>query len=185
MATGLITVQTKFSQQSISLGSIGRVGENVARQILFDCTSALEGRTTAEIVCVIQRPNDKKPYPTTLKRVGNTYTYKLVLTSAEVATAGTVKFELRMLDGEEILKSATHTGTVESSMQGIGDAPGEAIPDALNRLQAVLEEAGEYAALKERIDRLEQSVGNANILEKVQNMFEVQGETLNLNKLMD
>lgn len=90
-----------------------------------------------------------------------------------------------MLDGEEILKSATHTGTVESSMQGIGDAPGEAIPDALNRLQAVLEEAGEYAALKERIDRLEQSVGNANILEKVQNMFEVQGETLNLNKLMD
>lgn len=133
-----ITIQVAFDQTAQSLGSIGRVGENIARQILFDCSAVLAGRTGASIICVVKRPKDSAPYTATLTQVGSTSIYKLVLTSTEVAVAGTVQFELRMVDGEEILKAAICTGTVESSITGISDTPDEPIADALNRLEAAL-----------------------------------------------
>lgn len=133
-----ITIQVAFDQTAQSLGSIGRVGENIARQILFDCSAVLAGRTGASIVCVVKRPKDSAPYTATLAQVGSTSIYKLVLTSTEVAVAGTVQFELRMVDGEEILKAAICTGTVESSITGISDTPDEPIADALNRLEQAL-----------------------------------------------
>lgn len=137
-----ITIRVTFGQSAVSMGSIGRVGENISRQILFDCSSALAGRTsTANIVCAIKRPGDANPYPGTLVRMDNTSTYKLILTSAEVAVAGTVQFELRMVDGEEVLKSAICTGSVSSSMTGIADTPEMPLPDVLNRLEAALKNA--------------------------------------------
>lgn len=149
-----ITISAPFSQESRSLGRIGRVGENLSRQIVFDCTSALTDRPNATIVCVIQRTGDKEPYAAQMTRVGDTGSYKLVLTSTEVAKSGSVRFELRMVDGEEILKAAIYTGTVEASMSGIGDMPGEPIPDALNRLETAISEVGKYADLKEKVDAL-------------------------------
>lgn len=136
-----ITIRVSFDQTAISMGIIGRVGENISRQILFDCTSAMTGRTSASIVCVVKRPPDSDPYPVSLTRVGSTDVYRLVLSSAEVAFAGTVQFELRMLDGSEILKAAICTGTVENSLTGIADEPGAAIPDALNRLEQAVKDA--------------------------------------------
>lgn len=133
-----ITIRVSFDQTAISMGVIGRVGENISRQILFDCTSAMSGRTSASIICVAKRPGDSEPYPVSLTRVGSTNVYRLVLSSTEVAVAGTVQFELRMLDGSEILKAAICTGTVENSLTGIADAPGAPIPDALNRFDAAL-----------------------------------------------
>ena len=152
-----ITISAPFSQETRSLGRIGRVGENLSRQIVFDCTSALTDRPNANIVCVIQRTGDKQPYAAHMTRVGDTGSYKLVLTSTEVAKSGSVRFELRMVDGEEILKAAIYTGTVESSMSGIGDTPGEPIPDALNRLETAISEVGKYADLKEKVDALQTS----------------------------
>lgn len=152
-----ITISAPFSQESRSLGRIGRVGENLSRQIVFDCTSALTDRPNATIVCVIQRTGDKEPYAAQMTRVGDTGSYKLVLTSTEVAKSGSVRFELRMVDGEEILKAAIYTGTVEASMSGIGDTPGEPIPDALNRLETAISEVGKYADLKEKVDALQTS----------------------------
>lgn len=152
-----ITISAPFSQESRSLGRIGRVGENLSRQIVFDCTSALTDRPNATIVCVIQRPGDKEPYAAQMTRVGDTGSYKLVLTSTEVAKSGSVRFELRMVDGEEILKAAIYTGTVEASMSGIGDTPGEPIPDALNRLETAISEVGKYADLKEEVETLQTS----------------------------
>lgn len=152
-----ITISAPFSQESRSLGRIGRVGENLSRQIVFDCTSALTDRPNATIVCVIQRTGDKEPYAAQMTRVGDTGSYKLVLTSTEVAKSGSVRFELRMVDGEEILKAAIYTGTVEASMSGIGDTPGEPIPDALNRLETAISEVGKYADLKEEVETLQTS----------------------------
>lgn len=154
-----ITISAPFSQESRSLGRIGRVGENLSRQIVFDCTSALTDRPNANIVCVIQRTGDKQPYAAHMTRVGDTGSYKLVLTSTEVAKSGSVRFELRMVDGEEILKAAIYTGTVESSMSGIGDTPGEPIPDALNRLETAISEVGKYADLDARLDAIEATGG--------------------------
>lgn len=139
-----ITIRVAFGQSAVSMGSIGRVGENISRQILFDCSSALTGRTDATIICAIKRPGDNAPYPGTLTRAEGTSTYKLVLTSAEVAVAGTVQFELRMVDGEEILKSAIYTGSVASSMTGLADTPETPLPDVLNRLEAALEKAEQF-----------------------------------------
>lgn len=133
------------------------MGENLSRQIVFDCTSALTDRPNANIVCVIQRTGDKQPYAAQMTRVGDTNNYKLVLTSTEVAKSGSVRFELRMVDGEEILKAAIYTGTVEASMSGIGDTPGEPIPDALNRLETAISEVGKYADLKEAVETLQTS----------------------------
>lgn len=152
-----ITISAPFSQETRSLGRIGRVGENLSRQIVFDCTSALTDRPNANIVCVIQRTGDKQPYAAQMTRVGDTNNYKLVLTSTEVAKSGSVRFELRMVDGEEILKAAIYTGTVEASMSGIGDTPGEPIPDALNRLETAISEVGKYADLKEEVETLQTS----------------------------
>lgn len=92
-----------------------------------------------------------------MTRVGDTNNYKLVLTSTEVAKSGSVRFELRMVDGEEILKAAIYTGTVEASMSGIGDTPGEPIPDALNRLETAISEVGKYADLKKDVETLQTS----------------------------
>lgn len=150
-----ITISAPFSQETRSLGRIGRVGENLSRQIVFDCSSALTDRPNANIICVIQRTGDKEPYAAQMTRVGDTGSYKLVLTSTEVAKSGSVRFELRMVDGDEILKAAIYTGTVEASMSGIGDTPGEPIPDALNRLESAITEVGKYADLREKVDALE------------------------------
>nr|DAI03764.1 MAG TPA: hypothetical protein [Caudoviricetes sp.] len=152
-----ITISAPFSQETRSLGRIGRVGENLSRQIVFDCTSALTDRPNANIVCVIQRTGDKQPYAAQMTRVGDTNNYKLVLTSTEVAKSGSVRFELRMVDGEEILKAAIYTGTVEASRSGIGDTPGEPIPDALNRLETAISEVGKYADLKKDVETLQTS----------------------------
>ena len=150
-----ITITAPFSQETRTLGRIGRVGENIARQIVFDCSSVLAGRPNAGIVCVIQRPGDKQPYAGQLVREGSTSNYRLVLTSTEVAVAGSVRFELRMVDGEEILKAAIYTGTVAESLPGIGDTPEDPIADALNRLENAIAEAGKYANLDARLDAIE------------------------------
>lgn len=147
-----ITIRVSFGQAAVSMGIIGRVGENISRQILFDCSSAMTGRTSASIVCVVKRPTDSDPYPVSLTRVGSTDVYRLVLSSAEVAFAGSVQFELRMVDGDEILKAAICTGTVENSMTGIADVPGAAIPDVLNRLESVVEKAENFVELAEDIE---------------------------------
>lgn len=158
-----ITISAPFSQETRSLGRIGRVGENLSRQIVFDCSSALTDRPNANIICVIQRTGDKDPYAAQMTRVGDTGSYKLVLTSTEVAKSGSVRFELRMVDGDEILKAAIYTGTVEASMSGIADTPGEPIPDALNRLESAITEVGKYADLKEKVDALESSSGAVEV----------------------
>lgn len=155
-----ITIEAPFSQATISLGQIGRVGENIARQILFDCSSALDGRSTsADIVCVIQRTGDTAAYKATLNRVGNTAIYRLVLTNTEVAVAGQVKFELRMLDGDEILKSAILTGTVEASIYGQKATPSAPAGDSLDtavEVDKTLTKAGMAADAKATGDRLNQ-----------------------------
>ena len=153
-----ITISAPFSQERYSLGSIGRVGENISRQIIFDCTSALTDRPNASIICVIKRSGDKQPYTAQLTQVDGTNNFRLVLTSTEVAIAGRVRFELRMVDGEEILKAAIYTGTVEASMSGLADTPDAPIPDTLNRLETAISEVGKYADLKGEVGTLTEDI---------------------------
>lgn len=133
-----VTIKTVFAQEHRSLGRIGRVGENLAREIVFDCAKVLEGNAGAQIVCAIKRPGDAQPYTRPMTADG-ARRYTLTLTAADVAKAGSVQMELRMVDGEAVLKTAIYTGIVSESIGGVGDAPGDPTADALNRLEGTIE----------------------------------------------
>lgn len=153
--SGKITIAAAFGQEPTSLGCIGRVGENIARQILFDCKDALEGREGAQIVCVIKRAGDASAYSAALTEMGGGV-LGLPLTSTEVARAGRVRIELRLLDGEEILKSAIYTGVVESAITGnIAEDVEAPAADMLNRLETAISKAESATAAEyERIETI-------------------------------
>ena len=138
-----ITIRVPFSQSVRALGRIGRVGENVSRRILFDCTSALAGRTSATIACVIQRPSYDDPYLAPIEETDEQGVYSLTLRDVDVAIAGIVKIELRLLDGEEILKAAIYTGVVEPSITADPVDPGNPVADMLDKLESAADTANE------------------------------------------
>ncbi len=138
-----ITIRVPFSQSVRALGRIGRVGENVSRRILFDCSSALSGRESATISCVIQRPSYDDPYLAPIEETEEAGVYSLTLRDVDVAIAGTVKLELRMLDGEEILKAAIYTGIVDPSITSEPVDPGNPMADMLDKLETAAETANE------------------------------------------
>ncbi len=138
-----ITIRVPFSQSVRALGRIGRVGENVSRRILFDCSSALSGRESATISCVIQRPSYDDPYLAPIEETEEAGVYSLTLRDVDVAIAGTVKIELRMLDGEEILKAAIYTGIVDPSITSEPVDPGNPMADMLDKLETAAETANE------------------------------------------
>lgn len=140
----MITINTAFAQAARDLGVIGRQGENDSRQIVIDCAEPLAQYPGADIVCVIKRPVDATPYSAPLAADGDTRT--LTLTSAETAAAGRVLIELRVVQGDAVLKSAMLHGIVVESLRGEGDAPGAPVRDVLDRVESVLEEAERTAS---------------------------------------
>lgn len=77
--------QIKASGKSI-LG-LGRQGENLARQVVFDLSAweAEYGPGTAELIH--QRPGDTSPYPVAAVREGSTLVWTLTATDTAVASS--------------------------------------------------------------------------------------------------
>ena len=134
-----IKVKRPFGYYDTALGIIGRTGENDTRTIDFDCTEALTEYPDANIICVCLRPGDDEPYTIPLSTNGEHRV--LTLASADLEKEGRLTLELRMVDGDKVLKSARFTGTVASSLQGEGDAPGTPVRDTLDRLDAEIKAA--------------------------------------------
>ena len=135
----MIKVKRPFGYYDTALGIIGRTGENNTRTIDFDCTAALEEYSDANIICVCLRPGDDEPYTIPLSTDGDHRI--LTLASADLEKEGRLTLELRMVDGDKVLKSARFTGTIASSLQGEGDAPGAPVRDTLDRLDAEIKAA--------------------------------------------
>lgn len=135
----MIKVKRPFGYYDTALGIIGRTGENDTRTIDFDCTVALTEYPDANIICVCLRPGDDEPYTIPLSTDGEHRI--LTLASADLEKEGRLTLELRMVDGDKVLKSARFTGTVTSSLQGEGDAPGTPVRDTLDRLDAEIKAA--------------------------------------------
>ena len=157
-----ITIRVPFSQSIRALGRIGRVGENVSRRILFDCASALAGRASATITCVIQRSSYDDPYLAPIEETDESGVYSLTLRDVDVAIADTVKIELRMLDGDEILKTAIYTGIVEPSITADPVDPGNPVADMLDKLETAADTANE--AVKQidvAVEKAESAVAEA------------------------
>lgn len=128
----------KFADSKQYLGKIARSGENNTRSLAFDCSSALAEYPTAQIIAVIQRPQGD-PYTVTPDADGTIR--RITLTAYDLEFNGHLQIELRVIDGEKILKSAIYTATVDDSIRGEADAPGQPVRDVLDRLEAEIKQA--------------------------------------------
>lgn len=160
-----------WSEKSEYIGIVGRRGENETRILTFDCTSALQEYPEAEILCIMQRPGDAQPYTHDYTQDGNTIT--VALTAADMCRVGTFKLELRLMQGEKILKSAIYRGGIALSLHYGEPECGEAV-DLLNRIDKTLKDATETAArletsldgVDDAIDRLDAATDSATATDK-------------------
>lgn len=160
-----------WSEKSEYIGIVGRRGENETRILTFDCTSALQEYPEAEILCIMQRPGDAQPYTHDYTQDGNTITVSL--TAADMCRVGTFKLELRLMQGEKILKSAIYRGGIALSLHYGEPECGEAV-DLLNRIDKTLKDATETAArletsldgVDDAIDRLDAATDSATATDK-------------------
>ena len=154
-------IETKWSDAPVDLGAIGRTGENAARVIEFDCTDALAEYPDASILCAIRRPCDSIAYLGSLTADGKKRT--LTLTAAECAVKGRLHMELRVVDGDTVLKTAVYTGWVEEALTGSADKPGNPAADLLNRIDSTLQSATEtQKKLLSALDGVDTAVDGAN-----------------------
>lgn len=128
----------KFADSKQYLGKIARSGENGTRTLAFDCSSALAEYPSAQIIAVIQRPQSD-PYTVTPDADGTIR--RITLTSYDLEFNGHLQIELRVLDGEKVLKSAIYSARVDESIIGEADAPGQPVRDVLDRLDAEIKQA--------------------------------------------
>lgn len=128
----------KFAESKQYLGKIARSGENNTRSLAFDCSAALEDYPTAQIIAVIQRPRGD-PYTITPDADGTIR--RITLTGYDLEFNGHLQVELRVIDGDKILKSAIYTATVDDSIRGEADAPGQPVRDVLDRLDTEIKQA--------------------------------------------
>lgn len=128
----------QFADSKQYLGKIARSGENGTRSLAFDCSTALEEYPAAQIIAVIQRPQGE-PYTVTPDADG--MIRRITLTSYDLGFNGHLQIELRVLDGDKVLKSAIYNATVDDSIRGEADAPGQPVRDVLDRLDGEIKKA--------------------------------------------
>ena len=128
----------KFADSRQFIGRIARSGENNTRSLAFDCSAALAEYPTAQIIAVIQRPQGD-PYTVTPDADGTII--RITLTSYDLEFNGHLQIELRVINGNKILKSAIYTATVDDSILGEADAPGQPVRDVLDRLDVEIKQA--------------------------------------------
>ena len=154
----MITINAAFGQEEKVLGTIGRIGENETRQIVFDCSDILAEYPGAEIVCVMQRHCDRIAYLADAVLDGNALT--VTLTDADVSAPGDLRIELRALADGKIRKSAVYMGQVVSALRGAQDRPGNPIADVLNRIDMTISRAEESIAEADAAAKSAQTVAD-------------------------
>ena len=118
----------KIYANNLTTLSLGREGENLARQVVFDIRDleSLYGSGTVEVI--YQRPGDAQPYPLAVQRDGTLVTWDVTATDTEMSAATANerygKCELRYYAGETLAKSQIWRTWVESAM----DTPSETAP---------------------------------------------------------
>lgn len=152
----MIIIPSVFSQNAEKLELVGRCGEGGTRQIAFDCTDVLAEYPDAQIICAMQRTGDKKAYlkhctADGMKRV-------ITLEPADVFVPGMLRIELRALIGDDVRKSAVYIAQVADSLRGEKDAPGNPVPDSINRIDKTLKSA------EETQEKLNKSLAQAEIV---------------------
>ena len=118
----------KIYANNLTTLSLGRQGENLARQVVFDIRDleSLYGSGTVEVIH--QRPGDAQPYPLAVQRDGTLVTWDVTATDTEMSAATANerygKCELRYYAGETLAKSQIWRTWVESALS----TPSETAP---------------------------------------------------------
>ena len=145
---------------TLSTIPLGRQGENLARQILFDVSGWESEYGPGSVELIAQRPGDETPYPVVTTRDGDSVVWSV--TAADTLYPGdSGRCELRYYVGETLAKSRIW-GTYVARAMG---TPSETTPPEPEKgwVDKVLE-AGTSA--KEAADRAEAAIVNAP---KIQN----------------
>ena len=140
---------------TLSTIPLGRQGENLARQILFDVSGWKSEYGPGSVELIAQRPGDETPYPVVTTRDGDSVVW--TVTSADTLYPGdSGRCELRYYVGEVLAKSKTWQTWVETAM----DTPSETAPPEPEKgwVDKVLE-AGTSA--KEAAERAEEAAKQA------------------------
>ena len=134
---------------------LGRQGENLARQVVFDLSGWVAEYGAGRAELIVQRPGEKETYPAAIDQDGASVTW--TLTAADTALASTIDAgnghcELRWYVGELLVKSRIWRTWVNSAM----DTPTAQTPPAPEQgwVERVLE-AGVSA--KEAAERAEKA----------------------------
>ena len=140
---------------TLSTIPLGRQGENLARQILFDVSGWESEYGTGSVELSAQRPGDEAPYPVVTTRDGDSVVWSV--TAADTLYPGdSGRCELRYYVGETLAKSRIWGTYVARAM----DTPSETAPPEPEKgwVDQVLE-AGTSA--KEAAERAEEAAKQA------------------------
>ena len=140
---------------TLSTIPLGRQGENLARQILFDVSGWESEYGPGSVELIAQRPGDETPYPVVTTRGGDSVVWSV--TAADTLYPGdSGRCELRYYVGETLAKSRIW-GTYVASAMG---TPSETAPPEPEKgwVDKVLE-AGTSA--KEAAERAEEAAKQA------------------------
>ena len=111
---------------------IGKQGENLTREITFDCASWLDGSTGGVLSIVHQRPSDPDAYP-----CGDYVTDDTSLTwsinETDVAFSGLGKCEIRYTIGSRIAKTKTFYTEIVNALNPL-DTPPDAYEPYIDRV---------------------------------------------------
>lgn len=128
-------MQSIYAHPGVHL-ALGRKGENVARQVVFDLRAWRAAYGDGAVSLCAQRAGDAEPYPCGVTQVEDTAVW--VLRAADVDKPGWGNVQLSYYVGDTLAKSQTWRTLVAPSLCACGD-PGEV-------QQGWLDQAGKDAA---------------------------------------
>lgn len=113
-------ITCKVTKAGIAL-LLGRQGENLAREMVFDISGWVSEFGDGTAVLLVKRPEDSTTYPASVSLEDGTVTWPV--TSTDTAQAGKGKCELQYLVGDVVVKSHTWQTVVTASLEAAGDVP--------------------------------------------------------------
>lgn len=117
----MITETITVSESSSSLIDIGRQGETLARQVVFDLPWLVETYGDGTAALLHQRSQDGLPYQVAAAQNGETLTW--TVTDTDTAYAGYGKAEIRWTVGDTLAKTVIYKTRVAESITGDTEIP--------------------------------------------------------------
>lgn len=143
--------------------ALGRRGENLARQVVFDIRDLESLYGSGNVEVIYQRPRDAQPYPLAVHMDGTLATWDVTATDTAMSD-GYGKCELRYYVGETLAKSKIWRTLVDSAMDTPTDTappePEQGWVDQVVAAGAAAQQAADRA--EEAAKRAEEAGGGVN-----------------------